>query len=334
MISSKTSSRTSPGTPTPSTQVSVAHALVAAAAMAPSILNTQPWSFDIRDRAIELYADVDRARLGRIDPAGRQLTVSCGAALLNMRVTAAHLGRAVEVELLPNPSEPTLLATVNIGSRIPVRGDDASLQPAIRRRHTHRRAFAARAVPGLIVRELVEAAHREQAALVVPSRRDREWLIDLVALSEAALADDPDYTNDLAPWTDGNPRRHDGIPPSSFGTTPLSGTPPMRDFARAHPQPSIRRERYPVDPCVALLSTAEDTPLAWLRAGQALQRVLLLATLRGLAASFLNQPLDTEEIRSELFQFGHPQMILRLGYARAAVATPRRPVTDVIRHES
>jgi hypothetical protein len=326
--------RTSSSISAPSTRVSVAHALIAAAAMAPSILNTQPWSFDIHDRAIDLYVDADRARLQRIDPFGRQLTVSCGAALFNMRVAAAHLGRTIEVDLLPDPAKPALLATVELGSRIPIRGVDASLEPAIRRRHTHRRAFASRAVPGVILRELVEAAHHEQAALVTLSRRDRGWLLDLVALSEAALTADPSYDDDLAPWTDSDPRRRDGIPPSSFGTTPLSGTPPMRDFARAHPQPSIRRERYPVDPCVALLSTAEDTPLAWLRAGQALQRVLLLATLRGLAASFLNQPLDTEEIRSELFQFGHPQMILRLGYARAAVATPRRPVTDVIRHES
>jgi nitroreductase len=329
-----TSPRTSSGIPTPSTPVSVAHALIAAAAMAPSILNTQPWSFDIHDRAIDLYVDGDRAQLQRVDPFGRQLTVSCGAALLNMRVTAAHLGRAIEVDLLPDAAKPTLLATIELGSRIPIRGLDVPLQPAIRRRHTHRRAFAPRPVPGVILRELVEAAHHEQAALVALSRGDRDWLLDLVALSEAALTADPSYDDDLAPWTDSNPRRRDGIPPSSFGTTSLSGSPPMRDFARAHPQPPVRRERYSVDPCIALLSTAQDTPLAWLQAGQALQRVLLLATLRGLAASFLNQPLETEEIRGELFQFGHPQMILRLGYARAEVATPRRPVTDVIRHES
>ncbi len=325
---------TSSSTPVPSTRVSVAHALIAAAATAPSILNTQPWSFDIHDHTIDLYVDAGRARLQRIDPFGRQLTISCGAALLNMRVTAAHLGRAIRVDLLPDPTRPTLLAAIELGSRVPIRGVEVALQPAIRRRHTHRRAFAPRAVPGLILRELVEAAHLEQSALVALSRPDRAWLLDLIALSEAALTVDPRYDVDMAPWTDDNPRRRDGIPPSSFGTTPLSGSPPMRDFARAHPELSVRRERYSADPCIALLSTAEDTPLAWLHAGQALQRVLLLATVRGLAASFLNQPLETEEIRSELFQFGHPQMILRLGYARSDVATPRRAVTDVIRHES
>jgi nitroreductase len=316
------------------TRVSTAHALVAAAATAPSILNTQPWSFEIREHTIELHEDPDRAILRRIDPIGRQLTISCGAALFNMRVTAAHLGRAVEVALLPDPTKPTLLATVTVGPRIASSGPDAFLQPAIRRRHTHRRAFSRRSVPGATVRELAEAARLEQAGLFVMSWKERAWLLDLIALSDAVLVDDPDYDRDLARWTDGNPRRHDGIPPSSFGTTSVSGSPPMRDFAHANSHVHVPRQNYPTDPCVAILSTPQDTPMAWLCAGQALQRVLLLATVRGLSASFLNQPLETAEIRGELFPYGHPQMIMRLGYALPDVATPRRPLTDIIRRDS
>jgi len=316
------------------TRISAAQALVAAAATAPSILNTQPWSFEICDHTVDLYADTDRAVLRRIDPTQRQLTISCGAALLNMRVMAAHLGRAIDVVLLPDPTKPKLLARVNVGSRIPVRGQDAFLQPAIRRRHTHRRAFSRRGVPGAIVRELAEAAQLEQASLIVMSRSERAWLLDLVALSDAVLVDDPGYDQDLARWTDGNPRRHDGIPPTSFGTTSVSGSPPMRDFAHANRRISVPRQRYPADPCVAILSTSHDTPTAWINAGQALQRVLLLATLRGLSASFLNQPLETAEIRHELFPFGHPQMIMRLGYAQPDIATPRRPLAEIIRQDS
>ena len=77
------------------TRVSAAHALVAAAATAPSILNTQPWSFEIRDHTVELYEDPDRAVLRRIDPMGRQLTISCGAAECSAGDTeAALLARA------------------------------------------------------------------------------------------------------------------------------------------------------------------------------------------------------------------------------------------------
>ena len=321
----KSSAVPTPGSP--------AHALIAAAATAPSVLNTQPWSFDVRDHTIDLYADTDRT-VERIDPIGRQLTISCGAALFNMRVTAAHLGRAIEVSPFPDSAKPRLLATVKVGPHIHTGSPDASLQPAIRRRHTHRRAFSRRRVPGAIVSELAAAARLEHAAMFVMSRRERPWLLDLIALSDAVLVDDPGYDRDLARWTDGNPRRYDGIPPSSFGTASVSGSPPMRDFAHANPRISVARQRYPADPCVAILSTEQDTPTAWLNAGQALQRVLLLATIRGLSASFLNQPLETADIRRELFAFGHPQMILRLGYGQSDVATPRRPLADLMRHES
>jgi hypothetical protein len=321
----------SPVVPTPG---NVTFALVAAAATAPSVLNTQPWSFDVHDETVDLYAETDRSALQRIDPVGRQRTISCGAALFNMRVTAAHLGRAVDIALFPDPAKPHLLARLTVGPHLSAGGPDAMLQPAIRRRHTHRRAFARRRVPGSVVNELAEAARLEHAAFFVMSRRERPWLLDLIALSDAVLVDDPAYDRDLGHWTDGNPDRSDGIPPSSFGTASVSGSPPMRDFAHATPGVSVPRQRYPADPCVAILATPQDTPTAWLNAGQALQRILLLATVRGLSASFLNQPLETAEIRRELFAFGHPQMILRLGYGRPDVATPRRPLVDLIRHDA
>src|SRR5665213_4273050 len=112
----KSSAVPTPGSP--------AHALMAAAATAPSVLNTQPWSFDVRDHTIDLYADTDRT-VRHIDPIGRQLTISCGAALFNMRVTAAHLGRAIDVAPFPDPAKPRLLATVKVGPHVPTGSPDA-----------------------------------------------------------------------------------------------------------------------------------------------------------------------------------------------------------------
>jgi hypothetical protein len=71
----------------------------------------------------------------------------------------------------------------------------------------------------------------------------------------------------------------------------------------------------------------------WLRAGQALQRVLLTATQHGIAASPLTQPLETGDawqVRDPVSGRGTPQLILRIGYGLPAPATPRRPVRDVL----
>ena len=82
-----------------------------------------------------------------------------------------------------------------------------------------------------------------------------------------------------------------------------------------------------------MLATATATPLGWLRAGQALQRVLLTATVHGIAACPLTQPLETADawlVRDPLSANESPQMILRLGYGLPVPATPRRPVAEVL----
>jgi hypothetical protein len=86
-------------------------------------------------------------------------------------------------------------------------------------------------------------------------------------------------------------------------------------------------------PQLAVLSTMGNAPVDWLRAGQALQRVLLTATCHGIAASPLTQPLETAEswlVRDPHTGAESPQMILRLGYGLPVSATPRRPVSEVL----
>src|SRR5579863_5036491 len=76
-----------------------------------------------------------------------------------------------------------------------------------------------------------------------------------------------------------------------------------------------------------------NTRTDWLRAGQALQRVLLTATRRGIAVSPLTQPLETAGawlVRDPQSGGESPQMILRLGYGLPVPGTPRRPVAEVL----
>ena len=79
-------------------------------------------------------------------------------------------------------------------------------------------------------------------------------------------------------------------------------------------------------PQLAVLCTTSGSRSDWLRAGQALQRVLLTATLRDIAASPLTQPLETADawlVRDPGSGFEYPQMILRIGYGLPVPRTPR-----------
>ena len=72
--------------------------LIATAARAPSVHNTQPWRFRAGHDAIELYAD-QRRKL-RVDPVGREMLISCGAAFYGLRLGIRSLGYQPEIDTL------------------------------------------------------------------------------------------------------------------------------------------------------------------------------------------------------------------------------------------
>jgi len=101
--------------------------------------------------------------------------------------------------------------------------------------------------------------------------------------------------------------------------------------ARAVTRPSADYEEFPQ---LAVLTTARDEPAAWLRAGQALQRVLLTAAARGLSASFLYQSIELRDMRGDSAPPWpwpeNPQIVIRFGYGKEPPGTPRRPLDDVL----
>lgn len=88
------------------------------------------------------------------------------------------------------------------------------------------------------------------------------------------------------------------------------------------------------DPTILLLFTRGDTPADWVRAGMALQRVLLMATVRRLAATPLTALTEVPPLRELLADTAAGrvvQTVLRIGYPLTpAVAIPRRPVEEVL----
>ncbi|MFB6715220.1 hypothetical protein [Streptomyces sp. NPDC056358] len=128
--------------------------LVADATAAPSMHNAQPWQFRYtrHNRTFALRADFEHATPEADDPTTRALHVSCGAALLNLRVSAAHHGLDALTTLLPEPSDPAVLATVGLDVRPGARREPAdealaALHPAIRDRHTSRCPFDEQVIP-------------------------------------------------------------------------------------------------------------------------------------------------------------------------------------------
>ncbi len=305
--------------------------IIYGASLAPSSHNTQPWVFRVSGPEIELWTDRSRA-LPENDPDDRELIISCGCALLNLRMVAADDGLDAQVELLPEPGEQDLLARVSLTEKARVSLVDAHLAKFIPHRRTYRQRFAPRDVEAPVLDEMVAAASYEGAQLQpLLTDETRSKAAALVADGDAAQWADPKWRSELAAWV--CPRRQgDGL---SVPMLPAALTQSaIRRFDMGSRVGNRNHELTLSAPVLALLSTYSETPGDWLLAGQALQRVLLIACLHGLQASYLNQPIQVAALRPKIQSMtasGSPQILLRVGYpARELAPTARRPVDDII----
>lgn len=315
-----------------------ARRVVAAALRAPSVYNTQPWRFAVHADGLDLLGDPTR-RLPVLDPSGREYFVSLGAALFTARVAYAATDSVVAVHRFPRGERDDLVASVRVTGE--PAGDEqarlALLEPEIARRSSNRRAFFPDPVPVDVRDDLVAAAAAEDAVLVPVTRDDdRAALARLVQHADRAQNADPSYRAELRRWTRHDPTARDGV--SQLVVPAVDGHSgdevPLRDFDTYGLGWLPSRTRSGRDQCLLLLTTQDDEPHAWLRAGEALQRVLLVLTRHGFAASLFSQPIEVDsvrdQLRGELGLLGHPQLLLRVGRAAATPSSLRRPLADVV----
>ena len=191
--------------------------LVAAATMAPSMHNTQPWRF--RSGRPPDHRPVRRsgphAAAGR--PGWPGAAYRCGAALFNLRLAAMRWRAASRcVRLLPDPGQPLLLATVRLAGPCQAQPDELELYAAIPARSTNRRPFSSQPVPPGVLAELAEAARIEGAILHFPDHQEATRLLELARDAERVLLADPAYREELARWAGGE-RDQEGIPDEVAG---------------------------------------------------------------------------------------------------------------------
>lgn len=303
-------------------------ALLTAAVAAPSIHHTRPWRFgmDAATGTVEVRAD-RRRTLPFAHPGGRAQHLSVGAAVLNLRVAAAHWGWDPVVRLLPDPCRPDLLATVLLTA--PVAGDPsplAGLHGAVGRRHTSRMPFTGRPVPEPVVAGMTAAVRAEGAHLDVPDILGTRRLLRLTAAGEARNHAHPGRAAGSRAWATAPGTGHPhGTPLPAPGPRDAGGRTPMRDFTGPVPgltPPALRFERHAQ---VGMVWTRRDRREDWLRAGQALERALLVATAHGVRTSILHQAMEWPDLRAAAGtrRHRHPQVLIRFGYGPDGGPTPR-----------
>jgi hypothetical protein len=302
---------------------------------APSVFNTQPWTWRLAGDTLELYADATR-KLDSTDPEGRLLIISCGAALHHARIALAAAGWSATVERYPDPSRPELLARIRLGDEVPPDPEAQRMAAAIPRRRTDRRAFGEKEVTEFELTKLRRFVESEGAYLHVV-RPDQVVMLAISSeLAGGAELDDPAYRAELNKWTSRPGSAGDGVPPATAVQPELRRV-PTRDFTPDATAGLSAGAAHDQGAAFVIVFGNDDQPENLLRGGEGLSALLLLATADGLATAPLSDAIEVEWprhlLRGLLSDIGEPYLVVRLGYVTATEAlpaSPRRAAADAI----
>ena len=310
------------------------HELVRYATLAANGHNAQPWKFAIRKESIEIHPDYTR-RLAVVDPHDRELWISLGCALENLRLAAQAAG------YLPEITYPDQADFIRI-DLAPDRPQPSVLFDAIPRRQSTRCAYDGQAVATAGLDQLQSVALEPGVSVrLITDRAGMETALAYVNQGNLAQYADARFVGELVQWLRFNKRealasldglytRASGNPevPRWLGQFFVTGTKPQQqadaDAAKLRSSPGV----------IVIASAAEDKT-AWVRTGQVYERLALQMAALDIKSALLNQPIEVDELRTQ-FQRAmglgaeQPQLLLRFGYANAMARSLRRPVAQVL----
>ena len=315
--------------------VETLHRIVEVASRAPSVHNTQPWRWRGGPRTLELLADRSH-QLAETDPLGRNLTISCGAALHHAQAAAGALGWTTHVVRHPDSAQPDLLAAIDLTPGAPSPTARETLA-AMEARCTDRRRFNAWPVPEERQAHLARVAHQWGARAVALTDESERYIAErLVRRAADHQRANPAARAEQAHWQDR--LAGDGVPAAALPEpADRAGAHPHRfDGAvwEGHPGPEVEA----TDGLIVFFDTVDD-PRAWLRAGEGLSAMWLAAEEAGLSLVPLSQVIEVPETRRAfqvevLGSLAHPLLLVRVGWRSSAgtslARTPRRPVPEVL----
>lgn len=304
------------------------------ACRAPSYHNSQPWRWVLVDDVLQLH--LDRDHLVATDTSGRQALISCGAVLDHLQVAVAAAGWHADIERFPDPDNGNHLASIHFTAMVTVTPGHCHRADAILGRRTDRLPYRAPDDWPIFVEALAARISDSDAYVDSIDISDHDQLVHASELTDLLHLYNGAYHAELNWWT-ASFAINDGIPKSALVSAAESD---RVEIARSFPvaDHQNRRPQIAHDQAQILVISARDQTAAnILRSGEALSKVLLEATMTGLATctlTHLTEHQATSNIVSVLTGRPLPQVLIRVGVAPTLEdpppPTPRRPLADVL----
>ena len=306
------------------------------AALAASSHNTQPWKFRIGRQSIEILPDFER-RCPVVDPDDAHLFKSLGCAAENLVHAAAAQGYAAEVNF--DGAADSIVIQLRPSSAV----RPAELSRAITVRQCTKTPYDGSPLAKDQLRALELAGQGSTVrAIFLTERRQIETVIEYVNQGNHAQLSDSAFRRELVSWIRFNPgdalRKGDGLSGRTTGQPALPAwlakliigfvlTPKSQADADAK---NIRSSS-----AVAIFVSGRDDKAAWVETGRLYERFALQAAALEIRNAFINQPVEVRRLRPQLESWlglkgENALLVVRIGRARLAPYSLRRPVEDII----
>ncbi|VFA98048.1 Acg family FMN-binding oxidoreductase [Nocardia cyriacigeorgica] len=305
--------------------------VVARAARAPSLHNSQPWRWRWDGTDAELFLAADRL-LPATDAFNRQGMLACGVMLDHATVAWAAAGWEVRVTRFPEPIDRSHVASLRPVRRRVALEPDQLLAAAIDARYTDRMVMAAPEGWPAVEVVLDHLCRRHCTSLLVLDEGRSRELAKISQVATGLRRYDPRYQSELAWWTAGS----EGEPGIPVSTLPTAQQRPRVASGRTFPAGTADSGSDVDDRAtVLILSSVDDSPDALVECGAALSAVLLECTVQELSTCTLTHMTELPAARSMLVDLTgetHPQVLIRVGrpLATPPPRTSRRSIDEIL----
>lgn len=314
------------------------------ALLAPSGHNSQPWRFKIKDNTADIFWEKERLVMAS-DEEGRQSFVALGCLITNFSEAVKAYGYACTITYSDNLSITNTLPLVKLS--FTKEADNIQPNIAILKsmtdRHSDRNKYSQKELPDQLLKFISQVSSESLLVSIVSDTPKKEILASYMVDAQIDVMDKPSFRNELSHFIKNT------LSSSKYGMTCNTlGLPLLVSFFASKLIAKINMSKitkkqdfsllYKFTPYFLFISSKEDTPLAWIKSGELLEKIWLESTKYLVSchplAAIIQHNLYRQKLSEELKTNFHPNVFIRIGYSKINFSkipkSPRFLVSDLL----
>lgn len=310
--------------------------------LAPSVLNSQPWSLEIEDNTVIVKLDSSRL-LPMADPRHQGAMFSLGCFVENCIIAGPFLG--LQIKVIEEIGEVSELATVKLvfseeKERLQ-KNYNSELVLAIKERVNNSLPYDIKKKLASGIIQMVENAsvYPQIQLRVVQDNQKIERIAEVTRQAIEAFQVRREFRQEFAKYINGNwSKKKFGLPGYCIGLSlPMSYLMPwiIRFTNFGSKQGTASKVLMLSSSAVVVITTQKESLHQWYLSGRIFQRTVLKLTEKLVSYSILNAAAESEsharKLMSDLSLTGFPAVIFRVGYTTyRSSQKPRIPVERLL----